>query len=81
MALGKAHLTGSINSDNIETVISKDGVFSGTESMLTTVDEQSWLCAQPMMKTCAWESLSPLAWFKNWQRKKIIRTLIRKTHN
>lgn len=45
MALVKAHLTGSINSDNIETVISKDGVFSGTESMLTTVDEQSWLCA------------------------------------
>lgn len=45
MALGKAHLTSSINSDNIETVISKDGAFSGTESMLTTVDEQSWLCA------------------------------------
>lgn len=41
MALGKAHLTGSINSDNIVTVISKDGVFSETESMLTTVDEQS----------------------------------------
>lgn len=45
MALGKAHLTSSINSVNIETVISKDGAFSGTESMLTTVDEQSWLCA------------------------------------
>lgn len=45
MALGKAHLTGGINSNNIETVISKDSVFSGTESMLTTVDEQSWLCA------------------------------------
>ena len=68
MALVKAHLTGSINSDNIETVISKDGVFSGTESMLTTVDEQTMCLTND--ENMRLGKPQPLAWFENWQRKK-----------